>query len=76
MYINIYLSFLRFSLRNNILKHKDISYIYFFNYGSIYFLINIYSNLSQSTLKYLKNTEVDMNNILILTGDFNIRDYF
>jgi len=25
-------------------------------------------------LKYLKNTEVNLNNILIMTGDFNIRD--
>jgi len=50
--------------------------MYFFNHSSIYFLINIYSDLSQSTLKYLKDTEVDMNNILILTGDFNIRDHF
>jgi len=25
-------------------------------------------------LKYLKNTEVNLNNVLIMTGDFNIRD--
>ena len=28
----------------------------------------------QYTLKYLKNTEVNINNVLIITGDFNIRD--
>ena len=25
-------------------------------------------------MKYLKNTEVNLNNVLIMTGDFNIRD--
>jgi len=75
-YINIHLSLLRFSLRNDILQHKDISCISFFNHGSIYFLINIYSGLSQAALKYLKNTEVNINNVLIMTGDFSIRDHF
>jgi len=37
-------------------------------------LINIYSDLSQSALKYLNNTEVNIGNIPIITGDFNIRD--
>ena len=27
--------------------------------------------MSQSVLKYLKNTEANINNILIMTGDFN-----
>ena len=27
-------------------------------------------------LKYLKNTKVNINNVLIMTGDFNIRDSF
>ena len=75
-YINIHLSSLRFSLRNNVLQYKNISCISFLNHGSNYFLINIYSDLSQAALKYLKDTEVKINNILIITGDFNIRDYF
>jgi len=36
--------------------------------------INMYSDSSQSTLKYLKDTKANINNILIMTGDFNIRD--
>ena len=36
--------------------------------------MNIYSNSSHSTLKYLKDTEVNITNLLIMTGDFNIRD--
>jgi len=37
-------------------------------------LINIYSDSLQLALKYLKDTEVDTHNVLIMTGDFNIRD--
>jgi len=37
-------------------------------------MINVYSNLSQSALKYLRNTEVDISNAIIMTEDFNIRD--
>ena len=35
------------------------------------FLINIYSDSLQSALKYLKNTEVDIHNILVMTGDLS-----
>jgi len=34
----------------------------------------MYSDSSQLALKYLKNTEANINNILIITEDFNIRD--
>ena len=36
--------------------------------------MNVYSDSSHSALKYLKDTEVNINNLLIMTGDFNIRD--
>ena len=75
-YINICISSLCFSLQNDILNHRNLSYISFFNQNSSYFLINIYSDLSQLALKYLKNTEVNINNILIMTEDFNIRNSF
>ena len=38
------------------------------------FIINIYSDNQQSALKYLKDTKVNLNNVLIMTGDFNIKD--
>ena len=47
---------------------------FFFNYGLVYFLINVYSDLSQTALKYFKNAEVNIDNVLIMIGDFNIRD--
>ena len=37
-------------------------------------MINIYSDSSQLALKYLKDTESNIHNIIIMTGDFNIRD--
>ena len=36
--------------------------------------MNIYSDSFQMALKYLKNTKANINNILIMTGDFNIRN--
>ena len=45
-YINIHVSCLRFSLCNDVLNHRDISCISFLNQGSIYFIINVYSDFS------------------------------
>jgi len=36
--------------------------------------MNIYSDTSHSTLKYLKDTEANIDNLIIMTGDVNIRD--
>ena len=38
------------------------------------FILNIYLDDQQTILKYLKNTEVNLNNVLIITVNFNIRD--
>ena len=37
-------------------------------------MINVYSDGRQSTFKYLKDTEVNIHNVLVMMGDFNIRD--
>ena len=73
-YINVKLISLRFLLRKDILNHCDINIISFFNYSIICLILNIYSDDHQNTLKYLKNTKVNLNNILIIIEDFNIRD--
>jgi len=65
---------LQFSLQKDIFNHRDVCCCFFFNNGEIFFLLNIYSDLNQSALKYLKDTEVNICNFLIMTGDFNIRD--
>ena len=73
-YINICLSNLCFSLWKNLFDHRDILCIFFFNCGSIYFMINICSDSSQIALKYFKNTKANINNVLIMIDNFNIRD--
>jgi len=73
-YINIGLSSFCFSLHKDIYNHRDVSLISFSNNNLIFFLLNVYSDLSQLALKYLKDTETNINNVLIRTGDFNIRD--
>ena len=75
-YINIRLSFLYFSLCKNFLSHRDISIVSLFINNNILFLINIYSDSLQLALKYLKDTEVNIPNVLAIVGDFNIRDSF
>ena len=37
-------------------------------------MINIYSDSSQLALKYLKDTESNIHNVIIMMSDFNIRD--
>jgi len=36
--------------------------------------MNVYSDSSYSALKYLKDTEVNIGNVLLMTGNFYIRD--
>ena len=40
----------------------------------MYFLLNVYFDSQQSALKHLKDIKVNLNNVIIMTGDFNIRD--
>jgi len=75
-YVNIRLSLLQFSLCKDILSYRDISIVSLFINNNILFLINIYSDSLQSALKYLKDTRVDISNVLAMAGDFNIRDSF
>jgi len=74
LYINVRLLQFHFSLWKDFFNHRDILCVLFFNNSSIYFLINVYSDFSQITLKYLKNTNTNINNILIMARNFNIRD--
>jgi len=73
-YINIRLLSFCFSLCKDLINHKDILFISFFINNVCSYIMNIHSDASHSALKYFKNTEVSINNLLIMTGDFNIRD--
>ena len=72
--INIKLLSFRFSFCKDIINHRDILLVSFFNNGDIFWIMNVYSDSSHSVIKYLKDTEVDIHNLLVMTGDFNIRD--
>jgi len=63
-----------FCLEKDIINHRNINFISFFNNGIICFIINIYFDEQQLALKYLKDIEVNLNNVLIMIEDFNIRD--
>lgn len=72
-YINIRISSMQFSLCKDILNYRNISLIFFFN-NNIFSLINIYLDSSQTALKYLKDMEATIDNVLIITSNFNIHD--
>ena len=74
IYINIRISPLHFSLCKDVINYKDILLILFFNNNNIFWLVNVYSDLSHTALKYLKDTEVCIQNLLIMINDFNIYD--
>ena len=74
IFINIRLSFFHFSFCKDIIDHRDILLVSFFNKGIICWLMNIYSDLSHTAIKYLKDTEFNLRNLLVITGDFNICD--
>ena len=74
VYINICLSSLCFLLRKDIINHRDIILISFFNNNICYYIMNVYSDSSHSALKCPKDTKVNIDNILLMTSDFNIRD--
>ena len=63
-----------FFTKQGYFNYQNINLISYFNYSIICFILNVYLNNQQNALKYLKNTKVNLNNILIMTQDFNIRD--
>ena len=73
-YVNIRFNSLYFLFCKDIFDHRDINILSFSNNDICYYILNIYSDSSHSALKYLKDTEVNVNNVLLMTGDFNIRD--
>ena len=74
IYINIRLSSMRFLLCKDIFDHRDVCLISFFNNFVCYYILNVYSDSLHLALKYLKDTEVNISNVLLMMGDFNIRD--
>jgi len=73
-YVNKKLLKMRFTLRLNIINHRDVNVLAFHSGQHINYIINVYSDDNQSVLHTLNQNIVDLNDTVVMTGDFNIRD--
>ena len=69
IYINIRLSFFHFSLQKDVIDYRNILLILFFNKNKCFWMINVYSDPLHTTVKYFKNTKVNICNLLVITSD-------
>ena len=74
IFINIRLSSFCFSFHKDIIDHRDIILVSFFINSELFWVMNVYSDSSHSAINYLKNTKINICNLLVMTGDFNIRN--
>jgi len=65
---------MRFALQLDIINHHNINVLAFHNDQDINYMINIYSDSNQTALQVLQQNIANMDNTIILTEDFNIRD--
>jgi len=73
-FIHFRLSRLCFALRRDIVDHRDIQLLSFFNRGRYQFLMNVYSDNLHTTVNFLTREALNIPNLLYMDGDFNIRD--
>jgi len=73
-FIHSRLSKLCFALKRDIVDHKDIQLLFFFNRGRCQFLKNVYSNDLYTAVNFLSREALNIPNLLYMGGDFNIRD--
>ena len=65
---------MRFTLRLNIVNYQDINILVFHGNHNTNFMIKIYFDSNQTALYFLCQNTVNLVNIVIITGDFNIRN--
>jgi len=73
-YVNKHLLRMRFALCLDIVNHRNINVLFFHNEQDVNFMINVYSNSNQTALQFLSQNIVNLNNTIIMTDNFNIRD--
>jgi len=73
-YVNKHLVRMRFALQLDIINHHNINVLAFYNDWDTNYMINIYSDSNQTALQVLQQNMANIDNTIILTGDFNIRD--
>ena len=73
-FIHSRLSRLRFALRRDIVNHRDIQLLSFFNRGRCQFLMNVYSDDLHTAVNFLSKEALNIPNLVYMDGDFNIRN--
>ena len=73
-FIHSRLSRLCFALRRDIVDHRNIQLLSFFNRGRCQFLMNVYSDDLHIAVDFLSREALNIPNLLYMDGDFNIRD--
>ena len=73
-YVNKKLMKMRFTLRPDIINHRDINILAFYSGQHSNYIINVYSDDNQNALRVLNCNIIDLNDTVVMTGDFNIRD--
>jgi len=73
-FIHSRLSRLCFALRRDIVDHRDIQLLSFFNRGRCQFLMNVYSDDLHTAVDFLSREALNIPNLLYMGRDFNIRN--
>jgi len=73
-YINKRISSLLALLCTDLIDHRDINLISLQINHRCSYAINMYSDDHQSAIKHLQDHEINIDNVLIMAGDFNIHD--
>ena len=73
-YVNKKLQKTRFTLRLDIINHQDVNVLAFHSGRHINYVINVYLDDNQSALHFLNRNIINLNNTVVMTGDFNTRD--
>ena len=62
------------ALKRDIVDHRDIQLLFFFNKGRYQFLINVYSNSLYTVGDFFSNKALNIPNLLYIGENFNVRD--
>ena len=73
-FIHSRLSRLCFALRRDIVDHRNIQLLSFFNRGQCQFLMKIYSDDLHTAVDFLSNGAPNIPHLLYMGGDFNVRN--
>ena len=73
-FIHSRLSRLCFALRRDIVDHRNIQLLSFFNRGQCQFLMNVYSDDLHTAVDFLSNAAPNIPHLLYMGGDFNVRN--